>query len=159
AHGASPAASDEPGSSEEAGHVNSADHRMPPVPTERLEILERGLSREIAVVLGLVYVLSLVFSLRTHKHLYTGDSAEKRGEAGHASPGKKNGGRGEGHGTTGIGAAVMMLLVSSVFVGLLAELLVGALEPTAKAMGLTDLFVGVVVVAIVGNAAEHSSAV
>ena len=44
-------------------------------------------------------------------------------------------------------------------VGLESELLVGALEPTVRALGLSKVFVGVVVVAIIGNAAEHASAV
>jgi Ca2+:H+ antiporter len=129
--------------------VSAHESEAAPVETERLVVLERGLSREIAVVLGLVYVLSLVFSLRTHRHLYAGDAAER-----HGGPGP-----GDHAGKGGTGRPVLMLLVSSVFVGILAELLVGALEPTARAMGLTDLFVGVIVVAIVGNAAEHSSAI
>jgi Ca2+:H+ antiporter len=53
----------------------------------------------------------------------------------------------------------VLLVAGSALIALLSEFLVGALEPTAHALGLTDLFVGVVVVAIVGNAAEHSSAV
>ena len=127
-----------------------------PVGNQRLEALERGLSREIAVVLGVVYILSLVFSLRTHRHLYAGESAERHGAPDKA---REAGGKAHGAGGGGIGGPLMMLLASSVMVGILAELLVGALEPTARAMGLTDLFVGVIVVAIVGNAAEHSSAI
>lgn len=127
-----------------------------PLATDRLEILERGLSREIAFVLGCVYVLSLVFSLRTHRHLYAGEPSASHGREG------AHGAAGKAHGevkTGGILRPVLMLLGASVLVGVLAELLVGALEPTARAMGLTDLFVGVIVVAIVGNAAEHSSAI
>jgi Ca2+:H+ antiporter len=127
-----------------------------PVATDRLEVLERGLSREIAFVLGCVYVLSLVFSLRTHRHLYAGEPSASHGREGaHGAAGKAHG---EGK-TGGILRPVLMLLGASVLVGVLAEILVGALEPTARAMGLTDLFVGVIVVAIVGNAAEHSSAI
>ena len=130
-------------------------HESGPVGTEHLEVLERGLSREIAFVLGCVYVLSLVFSLRTHRHLYAGDGQHGGGEDAHGAGGSAH----AGSRTGGIGRPILMLLAASVLVGILAELLVGALEPTAKAMGLTDLFVGVIVVAIVGNAAEHSSAV
>jgi Ca2+:H+ antiporter len=119
---------------------------------EPLHHLERGLSLEIAVILGIVYVLSLIFSLRTHKHLYAGDTVMPEPEA------LANGERGA---EKPVPAArpVILLLVSSALVAVLSEFLVGALEPTAKALGLTDLFVGVIVVAIVGNAAEHASAV
>lgn len=108
----------------------------------------RGLSVEIAIVLGIVYILSLVFSLKTHKHLYAGDVIHP--EPAHPG-GKKH--------ASGMGVPVGLLIASSAGVAVLSELLVGALEPTAHALGLTDLFVGVIVVAIVGNAAEHSSAV
>ena len=50
-------------------------------------------------------------------------------------------------------------VVASGFVAVLSEFLVGAIEPTAKRFGMSDLFIGVFVVAIVGNAAEHSTAV
>ena len=112
-----------------------------------LDRLERGLSLEIAIVLGAVYVLSLVFSLKTHKHLYSGDAVHPAAGA----PGEPA--------RVSVGASVGLLLVSSALVAVLSELLVGALEPTARSLGLTDLFVGVIVVAIIGNAAEHSSAV
>ena len=115
--------------------------------------LERGLSLEIAIILGAVYILSLVFSLRTHKHLYAGDAVIPL-EAGMEGASIRSAG-----GSSSIRRSVTLLLVSSALVALLAEFLVGALEPTARAFGLTDLFVGVIVVAIVGNAAEHSSAV
>src|SRR5262245_36630021 len=136
-------------SSEDDGTGSSSREKRPPT-IAQLQVLERGLSLEISAVLGLVYVLSLIFSLRTHSHLYEGEGSREHGEHG----------AGKGHeGKGGIGRAILQLLIASAFVGLLAEFLVGALEPTAHAMGLTDLFVGVIVVVIVGNAAEHSSAV
>jgi len=49
--------------------------------------------------------------------------------------------------------------VSAVFIGILAEFLVGTIEHTATKLGLSQIFVGVIVVAIVGNAAEHAAAV
>jgi Ca2+:H+ antiporter len=54
---------------------------------------------------------------------------------------------------------VTVLVVATMIVGLMSELLVGAIEETSHQLGWTQLFVGVVVVAIVGNAAEHSSAI
>jgi Ca2+:H+ antiporter len=116
-----------------------------------LQRLEKGLSVEIAVVLGAVYLLSLLFSLRTHRHLYAGDGVHPVSPDGAAPPG-------EGRPRSARGA-LLLLVAGSALIALLSEFLVGALEPAARALGLTDLFVGVVVVAIVGNAAEHSSAV
>ncbi len=53
----------------------------------------------------------------------------------------------------------MFLLIATAFVALISEFLVGAVEAARGALGFTEVFVGVIVVAIIGNAAEHSSAV
>jgi Ca2+:H+ antiporter len=53
----------------------------------------------------------------------------------------------------------VILVVATVLVAVLSEFLVGSIEHTAKTFGMSDIFVGVFVVAIVGNAAEHSTAV
>ncbi len=103
---------------------------------------EKELSLEIAVVLFAVYILSLLFSLRTHKDLYRG-AALDHGE----SPRMK------------VSTAITVLLVATGLVAWMSELLVEAVEPASKALGLTDVFVGVIVVAVIGNAAEHSTAV
>jgi Ca2+:H+ antiporter len=105
--------------------------------------MEHGLSLAIAIVLFTVYVLSLLFSLRTHRHLYRGP----------ASPGTHEAPRG------GVRGAVVTLVVSTVLVAWMSEILVGVVEEASHALGLTPIFVGVVVVAVVGNAAEHSTAV
>ncbi len=107
---------------------------------------EQELSLEIAIVLFLAYVLSLVFSLRTHKHLYAGES-------GHTASGALE------TGGWSVRRSVLVLLVATAFVALMSEYLVGAVEHTAHALGMTDVFVGVILVAIIGNAAEHSTAV
>lgn len=107
---------------------------------------EQELSLEIAVVLFVTYILSLVFTLRTHKHLYVG-------EATHASDAAL------GVETWSQRKSALVLLVATSFVALMSEFLVGAVEHTAHAFGLTDVFVGVILVAIIGNAAEHSTAI
>ena len=112
---------------------------------------EQELSLEIAIVLFITYILSLIFALRTHKHLYAGDGhGHEESQAGE-----------EALGTSGWskGKSVTVLLVATAFVALMSEFLVGAVEHTAHALGLTDVFVGVILVAIIGNAAEHSTAV
>jgi Ca2+:H+ antiporter len=104
--------------------------------------VEHELSLEIAVVLFAVYVLSLVFSLRTHKDLYVGENPS--------------------HGGTGqmkASVAVGILVAATLLVAWMSELLVRAVEPASRMLGLTDIFVGVIVVAVIGNAAEHSTAV
>ena len=110
-------------------------------------VAEQELSLEIAVILMATYVLSLVFTLKTHKHLYAG---------GHGADDAD-----EAMGTQGwsTGRSLTVLLVATAFVALMSEFLVGAVEATAKSFGMTEVFVGVILVAIIGNAAEHSTAV
>jgi Ca2+:H+ antiporter len=110
------------------------------------EVLEQGLSLEISVVLFLVYALNLVFSLITHKDVFRGEEAERdvRLEANNGWSVKRS---------TGI------LLGATAGIAFISEFLVGAVEATAQAWGLTEVFVGVIIVAVIGNAAEHSTAV
>lgn len=107
---------------------------------------EQTLSVEIAVVLAVVYVLSLIFSLHTHKHLYVGEHSEASEEA-----------LGMTH--VPLWRATLILLVATVFVAIMSEFLVGSVEHTAEKLGMSDVFVGVFLLAIIGNAAEHSTAV
>jgi len=106
-------------------------------------LIEQKLSLAIAVVLFLTYFCMLSFSLRTHKHFFQGAHA-------HADESGEQWSRGK---------AITILLVSTAVVALLSEFLVGTIENVRDSVGLTEVFVGVIVVAIVGNAAEHSSAI
>jgi Ca2+:H+ antiporter len=107
---------------------------------------EKELSLEIAGVLFLTYILSLIFTLRTHKHLYVCEASQETDEAlGVESWTQRK--------------SVIVLVVATIFVAIMSEFLVGAVEHTARALGMTDVFIGVILVAIVGNAAEHSTAV
>jgi Ca2+:H+ antiporter len=106
---------------------------------------EQELSLEIAIVLMATYILSLLFTLRTHRHLYAGDAGPHgMAEAGLGSS---------------VGRSIGLLLVATAGVALMAELLVAAAEVTAESFGWSEIFVGVILVAIIGNAAEHSTAV
>jgi Ca2+:H+ antiporter len=105
-------------------------------------LVEQKLSLAIAVVLFLTYFCVLGFSLRTHKHLF--GSAEEHEEK------ERQWSRGK---------AISILLIATALVALLSEFLVGTIENVRDAVGLTEVFVGVIVVAIVGNAAEHSTAI
>jgi Ca2+:H+ antiporter len=107
---------------------------------------EQELSLEIAIVLFVTYLLSLVFALRTHKHLYAGKRSHADDEALGVAGWSKT-------------RSLLVLLTATALVALVSEFLVGAVEHTARAWGMTEVFVGVILVAIIGNAAEHSSAV
>ena len=145
---------------------------------------ERGLSFDIAVVLMLTYLASLWFTLKSHSHLYLGVGALADAEAG--SPGGAAGHAGAAvrpahlesaahapsagsshleadhhgvHQPWPAWVAFVVLLASAVLVGVMSELLVAATEEAAHTFGMSEVFVGVILVALVGNAAEHSSAV
>lgn len=106
---------------------------------------ELTLDAEIAVVLLVTYGASLVFTLRTHRGLY---GHPEDGEPAQLPAGQP---------TTR--QAVLLLLGASAAVAFVSELLVGSVEATARDLGMTQLFVGVIVLAVVGNAAEHYSAI
>jgi Ca2+:H+ antiporter len=90
-------------------------------------------------------VLSLIFSLRTHKQLFQGSQpAEAKSEHGKAWSGR---------------AAIATLVIATVFIAWLSEILVGSVEQAASQIGMSKIFVGVIIVAVIGNAAEHSTAV
>jgi Ca2+:H+ antiporter len=103
---------------------------------------ERELSLEIAVVLFGIYLLSLLFSLRTHRHLFTGQTADEGGQR-----------------IWGMRRSLSVLVGATVGIAVMSEILVGSIQPAAAQLGLTQVFVGVILVGIVGNAAEHSTAV
>jgi Ca2+:H+ antiporter len=105
--------------------------------------VEREVSLEIAVVLFTIYILSLIFTLRTHRHLFSRETNQEDDEVGGWS----------------FRRSIGILVLATVAVAVMSELLVGAIQPAAESLGLTQVFVGVILVALVGNAAEHSTAV
>lgn len=98
----------------------------------------RTMSDIVAVILLLSYGAGLLFSLRTHKDIFNpgGDSDE------------------EADAWT-VRRSVLTLAGAGVAVGAMSEILVGSLEDAAEGLGLSPFFIGLIVVAIVGNAAEH----
>jgi Ca2+:H+ antiporter len=107
---------------------------------------EHNLSLEIACVLILTYALSLVFTLKTHRYLYVGDVSKEPDEP-------------RDHHPRAMWKPVATLAAATAGIAVMAELLVGAAAETAHSLGWSEVFVGVIVVAIIGNAAEHSTAV
>jgi Ca2+:H+ antiporter len=106
---------------------------------------EHKLSVAVCVLLVFTYLLSLLFSLVTHRELLTGMKEEVAAAISEA--------------TWGIKHATGILLGATVFVAWMSEILVGAVDQAGEALGLNHVFMGVFVVAIVGNAAEHSTAI
>jgi Ca2+:H+ antiporter len=103
--------------------------------------LEREVvSGTVAAVLIALYAAALAFMLVTHEHLFRTPDPEE-------------------HPSWSRTKAIVVLLAATAFVALEAELLVGSLEPALEDLGLSELFVGLIVIPIIGNAAEHSSAV
>jgi Ca2+:H+ antiporter len=103
------------------------------------------LSLYISLVLLLVYGLFLVYSLVTHKSLFSGDPDAVHDPHPQAIWSK--------------GKALLVLAAATGMIAWISEILVAAIEPSARQLGLSNLFVGVFIVAILGNAAEHSSAI
>lgn len=103
------------------------------------------LSEEIAAILAFMYVLSLLFSLLTHRHMFAGPEVEREV---HAEPPEWS-----------ILTSVIVLLIATAGVAVMSEKLVGTVEHAGAALGMNHVFVGVIVVAVIGNAAEHSTAV
>ncbi len=114
------------------------------------EILQR-LSVAVAIVLILVYGLTLLFSMKTHSYLYDVGVAETEEiEAGSSE---------EPHEPVNLPFWIGVLLVITLAVAVESELLVGSLEEATSQLGLTSLFTGVILLPIIGNAAEHFTAV
>jgi Ca2+:H+ antiporter len=107
-------------------------------------VKEYDLSFDISIVLLLTYALGLLFTLHTHKQLFAGHIAEAAGEDPTSWP---------------ITKALGVLAASTALIAWMSELLVASVEIAAHEFGMSTIFVGVIVVAIVGNAAEHSTAV
>ncbi len=99
------------------------------------------LSTGLAILLIMAYVLSLLFSLKTHKDLFAGgDHGEEDAE------------------TWPIGLAVGTLLVVTVLVALVSEIFVSSVQKAGETLGMSPAFIGFIVVALVGAAAEMAVA-
>lgn len=128
------------------------------------------LSAAVAIVLIVVYGFTLLFSMKTHSYLYDVGVAESEPTKEQLVAGQETG----VHGINGEaidGEAVTerhrpnlklwagVLLAATIAVAVESELLVGSLEVATEKLGLTPLFTGVILLPIIGNAAEHATAV
>jgi Ca2+:H+ antiporter len=99
------------------------------------------LSLAVAVILIVTYVIGLFFSLKTHRDIFNPEYEDED--------------------TWGWSTrkSIAALAVAGVLVGIMSEVLVGSISEASHSIGLSEFFIGVIVVAIVGNAAEHWVAV
>jgi Ca2+:H+ antiporter len=116
------------------------------LPQPGAELVDYGstvehLSLAVAVVLIATYLLGLLFSLKTHRDLFNPEYEEED--------------------TWGwsVRTSVIALAIAGVLVGIMSEVLVGSISEASESAGLSEFFIGIIVVAIVGNAAEHWVAV
>jgi len=115
------------------------------------------ISIAVAIVLILVYLLTLLFSMKTHSFLYDVGLAD----VGSVHPEGEAEVDADGHTShrPNLVLWVSVLLGATAFVAAESELLVGSLEAATEQLGLTQLFTGVIVLPIIGNAAENLAAV
>ncbi len=102
------------------------------------------LSASISIVLLVVYGSYLAYTLVTHSALFIGSHAAE--EEDHAP-------------AWSVARASLVLGAATAVIAWMSEILVGAIQPTARSIGLSSAFIGVFVVAILGNAAEHATAI
>ena len=100
-----------------------------------------SMSMIVAIILIVAYLLWLFFSMVTHKNVLS-DEAIEHGEAAWSK-----------------GTSILFLILATAMVAFTSEWLVGTLEEVTHKFGLSELFVGAFLIAIIGNAAEHSAAV
>jgi len=98
------------------------------------------LSVGVAAVMIILYGLYLIYAFRFEQHITK--------EAAHETPARWS-----------IRLSLAILVVSTIFIAWLSEILVGAVEPVVAQLGVTEFFLGVILIPIVGNVAEHVVAV
>ncbi|MGL4991776.1 MAG: calcium/proton exchanger [Sarcina sp.] len=100
----------------------------------------------VAIIMFIIYICSIVFSFFTHKEVFAVVTPEDVIEEDELAK-------------WSLPKALIILAVVTVLVALESEILVGAVKPMTQALGLSEFFVGIIIIPIVGNAAEHSTAI
>ena len=100
-----------------------------------------SLSYITSIILLCIYVIGMIYSFRTQKDLYGVEHAEDI-DAKWSLP-----------------FSIVVLAIATVFIAVESELLVDSIEPMTKAAGIPEMFVGIILIPIVGNAAEHTTAI
>ena len=101
-----------------------------------------GLSLAVSIIMFILYIFSLIFSFFTHKELYAVKYENEDEKA-----------------KWSLTKAIVILVVSTIFIAIESELLVYGVEGITLKLGLSEIFVGIIVIPIIGNAAEHTTAI
>ena len=101
-----------------------------------------GLSIFVAIVMIIIYILSLFFSFSTHKDIYNNND-EKQG----------------GSSKWSLKKSIFLLILSTILIAIESEFLVNGIEPITESLGWSQFFVGIIIIPIIGNAAEHTTAI
>jgi len=117
-------------------------HTLHPTEGARFAFSELALSEAVAVILAITYGCSLLFSLHTHKSVFGGD-------AGSTPEGPE----------WSLFKSVGILALATAAVVVESEILVHAVEGVTASLGLSEVFLGLIIIPVIGNAAEHASAV
>jgi Ca2+:H+ antiporter len=107
--------------------------------TSKYEFISIG----IAILMFLVYISGLFFSFYTHKNLYGNPSEDGDYEKA----------------TWSLKKSILILISTTLLIALESEYLVSSVEPMTKSFGISQIFVGIILIPIIGNAAEHSTAI
>jgi Ca2+:H+ antiporter len=110
-------------------------------PEQAARLSELRMSESVSVILLITYGLSLLFALKTHRCLFWSE------------------GPGTEVPTWSVRKAILILALATVGVAVESELLVHAVSQAGQALGLTEIFLGLIIIPIIGNAAEHATAV
>ncbi|CEP86500.1 calcium/cation antiporter [[Clostridium] sordellii] len=100
-----------------------------------------GLSIVVAIIMFAIYILSLVFSFITHKDIYSIEHEE------------------EGSAKWSLKKSIIILAIATILIGIESEFLVSGVDSITATLGLSEFFVGIILIPIIGNAAEHSTAI
>lgn len=110
-------------------------------PSDLLNTRYEELSIALAVITFILYILSLVFSFFTHKELYAVNYEE------------------EGKAKWSLKKAIFILIAATIFIAIESEFWVDGVEGITSKLGLSEAFVGIILITIIGNAAEHTTAI
>ncbi|NLP27059.1 MAG: calcium/proton exchanger [Clostridiales bacterium] len=108
---------------------------------ETFTLKYQSFSLIVSAILLIVYVIGLIYSFKTQKDLYGVEHAEDIDSK------------------WSLSVSIIILAVSTVFIATISEILVSNIEPMTEAIGVPKMFIGLIVIPIVGNAAEHSTAI
>ena len=100
-----------------------------------------GLSIFVAVVMLIIYIFSLIFSFSTHKDLYNTETTE------------------EATASWSLNKSILILVIATILIAIESEFLFNGIEPITDSLGWSEFFVGIILIPIIGNAAEHTTAV